>query len=843
VRIVPALLQAHLDQPDTTTTRLLKIMLRTGLTYGLTTLDRTVTYDDGDGSIDYIATNGFDAATFSTDSGLSVSNAEAFALISDVVPGVTVEMVEAGDFDDARWICYLVNFEDLSMGHVILDAGDLGEVRTKHGMIWIPELLSYAMRLRQTVGSVWSRKCRAIFGSNPNSQTGCGVNLAPLWVSGSVTVVGSENNRTFTASAVLGTPPIVPAPGRVQWLTGANAGREFPVEEVVASVVELTETTAYPIQVGDTYRIRPDCMKRFLEDCIQTWDNGINFKGEPHIPVGDASQIQTPGAQAPGGGGFSGEQPVTPPPGAPPQPEPPPNPAPNPPPPPSDYWPNWPMMVATCVQGPINNTILNSTRHQEFADKDLVIFQSTYMTEIRAETRTNAMDQINAINPGTKFFVYTIANETYKTMPSSTGQNEREITKALVDHPTKGNPNWYVHRVGQPGASGRVEPTFSPSTLNQLNMAALVAGNNSLGENYATAYWKEHDGFWSLGTPPFKTKLRGFFVDAFCAKPPPMYVNNGSTTITDHDFNANGVSDTIDDFSGGPNAGGRFWAEGHLEFKTRMEARFPGFVLIPNAARWSYDYFDGRGQAPLPLSTHPFYQQWELTLQESWNNWLGLRRTSSGYTFTGGGSVQSACRAYEIQERMLMADVDSDNVGICAVLLHTLMCDRAPIANDHRWARFFTALCMMVERAAPCVQRNGDDPYSLDESCLQLGNPIAPRTMGTLNESTLAFTLRAADQSVGVARFYWARFDNAIVVTRCDSPSIGNYPSSDAKVLCTLPAPPGGFKWQMSNAATYVNPITGRAMRGQDVTFNTGADVTQVLLGPYEAAFVRLVPV
>lgn len=302
MRHVPAALQEHLNQPTTTTTRLIKVTLRNGVRYGLAMLDRDVDYDDGQGEITYVATNGFDPSMLSADIGFGVDNAEGYSLISDGVDGVTLEMVERGELDDAEWIMYLINFQDLTPGrHVILDAGDLGEVRARHGMIWIPELLSYITRLKQTIGSVWSRRCRAVFGSPANSQTGCGVSLGPLWVYDTVASVGAESNRVFSGSEVFDSTTIVPFPGRVQFLTGKNAGREFATEEVDDDQITLNETTAYAIEAGDTYRIRPDCKKRYREDCIAMWNNGPNFKGEPDIPVGDAMQIQSPGAQTPRG--------------------------------------------------------------------------------------------------------------------------------------------------------------------------------------------------------------------------------------------------------------------------------------------------------------------------------------------------------------------------------------------------------------------------------------------------------------------------------------------------------------------------------------------------------------
>lgn len=315
MRTVPGDLQSHLDQPDTTTCRLLKIMLKNGTVYGLTTLDRDVRYDDGAGEVTYVATNGFDPSDMSDDIGYSVANAQGYALISNDIPGITIEMVRAGELDDAQWICYLVNYENeqsdgslVPEEHVLLGSGDMGEVFDQYGMIWTPEILSYIVRLRQPIGSFWSRTCRAVFGTPATSQTGCGVDLTALWANGEVTAVGSETDREFTGDVMPYSTPSYPLdyPARFEWITGDNSGIECSVEEIDGNVVTLNETTPYPIQVGDTYRTRRDCRKRYQEDCIDLNNNGPNFKGEPLIPVGDASQVQTPGAQLPGGGGYTG---------------------------------------------------------------------------------------------------------------------------------------------------------------------------------------------------------------------------------------------------------------------------------------------------------------------------------------------------------------------------------------------------------------------------------------------------------------------------------------------------------------------------------------------------------
>lgn len=297
-RPIPTALQLSLNTSSTTLTRVLKFKLRSGVTYGICMTNKDVIYDhgDGDGPIVYVASNGFDPSTISADEGYSVDNAEGYALISNDITGVTVEMVNAGALENAQWQLFYLDYENLSIGSgVLLDAGDVGITSTEFGMIWTPELLSFVMRLKQAVGSVWTRTCRAEFGTAANSQTGCGVDITTMWKDFEVVAVGAENDRTFTIS-VAGSDAYFP--GRVLWETGDNAGSLFATEEYdgVSKVVTLNNGTGYAIKVGDTGKIRPDCDKTKTM-CKGTYNNYVNMKAEDTIPVSDAVAISTPGAQ------------------------------------------------------------------------------------------------------------------------------------------------------------------------------------------------------------------------------------------------------------------------------------------------------------------------------------------------------------------------------------------------------------------------------------------------------------------------------------------------------------------------------------------------------------------
>lgn len=309
MREIPSALQSNLDNPVQYTTRCVRFRLKDGTVLGFAMWDTDVTYDHGDGygPTIYSSSQGIDPSTIAADVNYSVANAEGRILTKTTLTGLTIEMVEAGALDDGEWDCFVLDWRDPATGSaLLLDAGDLGEVRTEDGLVIIPELLSYAMRLRQLIGHVWQRPGRCIFGSPADSQTGCGVNAEVLWEAGEVQSVGAESDRTFTGDIT------AYYPGRLEFTSGLNVGRRYAVESISGMGITLAETTPYPIESGDTYQHRPDCTK--LKDGAlgcDSYSNWPNFKGEWTIPVGDAVSGSVPGGKLPGGGGWTGEVPAT----------------------------------------------------------------------------------------------------------------------------------------------------------------------------------------------------------------------------------------------------------------------------------------------------------------------------------------------------------------------------------------------------------------------------------------------------------------------------------------------------------------------------------------------------
>lgn len=72
--------------------------------------------------------------------------------------------------------------------------------------------------------------------------------------------------------------------GKITMTSGASNGLSMEVK--VYSVGTITLHLQFPkgVAAGDTYTLVAGCGKRFTEDCVTRYSNGINFRGEPHLP-------------------------------------------------------------------------------------------------------------------------------------------------------------------------------------------------------------------------------------------------------------------------------------------------------------------------------------------------------------------------------------------------------------------------------------------------------------------------------------------------------------------------------------------------------------------------------
>ena len=195
------------------------------------------------------------------------------------------------------------------MGHIGISRGKLGQIRNVEGMTLWSEISSLAKQLKTPIVKKSSRTCRATYGSMPIGTVGaavterqpCGKDISAMWSDvRAVSSVGAETNINFTCSG-LGAAEGFYVPGMLKWETGANAGRSYEVViQTAAGVIEVDFDTMFPIQVGDTFKLRKDCTKWWEgpNGCLSHFgaDWTQHYRGEPYLKPQDSDSVITPGA-------------------------------------------------------------------------------------------------------------------------------------------------------------------------------------------------------------------------------------------------------------------------------------------------------------------------------------------------------------------------------------------------------------------------------------------------------------------------------------------------------------------------------------------------------------------
>lgn len=93
------------------------------------------------------------------------------------------------------------------------------------------------------------------------------------------------SNKEFVATTMAGDEGTYET-GYVLWLSGHNAGLKTPIRTFnpTSSTVKLYFREPYNITPGDRFLAVRSCQRRFNEDCVAAFNNGINFRGFPHLP-------------------------------------------------------------------------------------------------------------------------------------------------------------------------------------------------------------------------------------------------------------------------------------------------------------------------------------------------------------------------------------------------------------------------------------------------------------------------------------------------------------------------------------------------------------------------------
>lgn len=277
MKTISAGLQAHLESGATTLALCVKLTRLDGTIFGFTDHDRELVVD----GVTYVPTHGADASAIETQAGLNVDQLEMRGFLD--LLGVHEADISAGRWDYADVRVFAVNWANLAHGTMKLRRGRMGEISVTND--YTTDLRGLAQHLQQTILELAGETCAAdLFDARCKIVATEGVfKFSGVAVS---TIVQAQ--RQFTAAA-LGQAVDFFTAGEVLFTSGPNAGLGMEIKtHASGGNILLTEALPYEIQVGNLFTIFAGCRKRYTEDCKTKFNNGINFRGFPHLPGRDA---------------------------------------------------------------------------------------------------------------------------------------------------------------------------------------------------------------------------------------------------------------------------------------------------------------------------------------------------------------------------------------------------------------------------------------------------------------------------------------------------------------------------------------------------------------------------
>lgn len=271
-RTVTLALQSLIEAESSTFCHVVTIERNTLSTLLLTSSDEDVVIS-GD---TYLSAGGFTLSDISFSSSFSLQNLEIIVPLTDT--GVRVEDIRAGEYDNQTVVVEMVDWNSTGSGTIVLYTGKISDTSYGDDGFVVFNLDGALTRTRPLAGEQYSPNCRNELGDSL-----CGFSINSTRFLFTVAASPAPGAQKFYTDATEADDYY--SEGVVEWLSGNNTGIYSDIRKYTNSggLVKIWTRLPYDISAGDTGYLYQGCPKTAAA-CKDTFDNLVNFRGEPFLP-------------------------------------------------------------------------------------------------------------------------------------------------------------------------------------------------------------------------------------------------------------------------------------------------------------------------------------------------------------------------------------------------------------------------------------------------------------------------------------------------------------------------------------------------------------------------------
>ena len=188
---------------------------------------------------------------------------------------ISKDEIETGSYDNAKIDIFLVDYKNPDLLKTIVFSGFFGKISFDDNQYQV-ELYSLSDALSTKFGDIYSASCRAEFCDKK-----CKLNIIDFTFSATVISIVNEHevllkledptNQDFTG-------------GFFEYSDKNNSFKSIEIFAQQDNLFKLKHKLEKSLKFGDLITLKRGCDKKF-KTCISSFNNGINFRGEPHVPT------------------------------------------------------------------------------------------------------------------------------------------------------------------------------------------------------------------------------------------------------------------------------------------------------------------------------------------------------------------------------------------------------------------------------------------------------------------------------------------------------------------------------------------------------------------------------